>query len=43
MQGRVKHNLPEGKVFGPEPFCVGVQVEKELLYCVEICEQDFIY
>lgn len=36
MQGKVKHNLPQGISFGPESFCIGIEIEKELLYCVEI-------
>jgi hypothetical protein len=33
LQGRVKHAMTNGECFGPESFMVGVEVEKELVYC----------
>jgi hypothetical protein len=43
MQGKIKHNLKIEKCFGPEPFMVSLDVEKTLLFCLGVGEEDFIY
>lgn len=32
MQGKIKHDMKESIMFGPQPFKVVIQLEKEIVY-----------
>jgi len=43
MQGRLKYNIIESRCFGADGFSVGVEVEKQMLYCLSVGKEDFIF